>query len=107
MKILFIGGTGKISSAVSRQVIELGHELYLLNRGRQAQNPPGSRSLKADVNQPKAARAALRDLQFDVVVDWIGFIPADVERTPAGATSPAASATGVSPLPPSPITTPL
>lgn len=80
MKILFIGGTGKISSAVSRQVIELGHELYLLNRGRQAQNPPGSRSLKADVNQPKAARAALRDLQFDVVVDWIGFIPADVER---------------------------
>jgi nucleoside-diphosphate-sugar epimerase len=80
MKILFIGGTGKISTSVSQQVIELGHELYLLNRGRQARNPPGSRSLKADVNQPKAARAALGDLQFDVVVDWIGFIPADIER---------------------------
>jgi nucleoside-diphosphate-sugar epimerase len=80
MKILFVGGTGKISTAVSPQVIEKGHELYLLNRGLQSKNPPGSRSLAADINQPKAARAALRDLQFDVVVDWIAFTPADIER---------------------------
>jgi len=80
MKILFIGGTGKISTAVSPQVIAKGHELYLLNRGRQSKNPPGSKSLKADINQAKAARAALRDLQFDVVVDWIAFKPEDIER---------------------------
>ena len=80
MKILFIGGTGKISTSVSPQVIAKGHELYLLNRGRQSKNPPGSRSLTADINQPKAARAALRDLDFDVVVDWIAFTPADIER---------------------------
>jgi nucleoside-diphosphate-sugar epimerase len=80
MKILFIGGTGKISTAVSQQVIAKGFELYLLNRGLQSKNPPGSRSLTADVNQPKAACAALGDLKFDVVVDWIAFTPEHVER---------------------------
>jgi nucleoside-diphosphate-sugar epimerase len=80
MKILFIGGTGKISTAVSQQVIAKGFELYLLNRGLQSKNPPGSRSLTADVNQPKAARAALGDLKFDVVVDWIAFTPEHIER---------------------------
>ena len=80
MKILFIGGTGKISTAVSPQVIEKGHDLYLLNRGLQSKNPPGSHSLTADIHRPKAARAALRNLQFDVVVDWIAFTPADIER---------------------------
>jgi nucleoside-diphosphate-sugar epimerase len=80
LKILFIDGTGKISTSVSQQVLAQGHELYLLNRGRQSKNPPGSRSLTADVNDLKAARAALRNLEFDVVVDWIGFTPEHVER---------------------------
>ncbi|MFZ1072169.1 MAG: SDR family oxidoreductase [Verrucomicrobiia bacterium] len=80
MKILFIGGTGKISTAVSQQVVAKGFELYLLNRGLQSKNPPGSHSLTADINQPKAARAALGDLQFDVVVDWIAFTPEHIER---------------------------
>jgi nucleoside-diphosphate-sugar epimerase len=80
LKILFIGGTGKISSAVSQQVLAQGHDLYLLNRGQQSKNPPGSRSLTVDVNDRKAARAALRNLQFDVVVDWIGFTPEHIER---------------------------
>ncbi len=80
LKILFIGGTGKISTTVSQQVLAKGHELYLLNRGLQSKNPPGSRSLAADANNLKAARAALRNLQFDVVVDWIGFTPEHIER---------------------------
>ncbi len=80
LKILFLGGTGKISTTVSRQVLAKGHELYLLNRGQQSKNPPGSRSLIADANDLKAARAALRNLEFDVVVDWIGFTPDHIER---------------------------
>jgi nucleoside-diphosphate-sugar epimerase len=79
-KILFIGGTGKISTTVSQQVLAQGHDLYLLNRGRQSKNPPGSHGLTGDVNDLKAARAALRNLEFDVVVDWIGFTPEHVER---------------------------
>ena len=80
MKILFIGGTGKISTAVSQQAIDRGFELYLLNRGQQKENPPGSHSLTLDINQPDAVRAALRDLQFDAVVDWIAFTPEHIER---------------------------
>jgi len=80
LKILFIGGTGKISATVSRQVLAQGHDLYLLNRGQQSKNPAGSRSLIADANDIKASRAALRNLDFDVVVDWIGFTPKNIER---------------------------
>ncbi|MGA3285668.1 MAG: NAD-dependent epimerase/dehydratase family protein [Verrucomicrobiota bacterium] len=80
MKILFIGGTGKISTAVSQQAIAKGFELYLLNRGRQQKNPPGSHSLTVDINQPADVRSALRDLQFDAVVDWIAFTPEHIER---------------------------
>jgi nucleoside-diphosphate-sugar epimerase len=80
LKVLFIGGTGKISATVSQQVLAKGDELYLLNRGRQSRNPPGSRSLKADINDSRAAPAALRNLEFDAVVDWIAFTPEHIER---------------------------
>ena len=43
-------------------------------------NPPGSHSLTVDINKPDAARAALGDLQFDAVVDWIAFTPEHIER---------------------------
>jgi nucleoside-diphosphate-sugar epimerase len=80
MKILFIGGTGKISTAVSQQAIAKRFELYLLNRGQQAKNPPGSHSLTVDINQSDKVRAALRDMQFDAIVDWIAFTPEHIER---------------------------
>jgi len=80
MKVLFIGGTGIISSAVSRQAIAKGVDLYLLNRGLQAAPPPGSHSLIADINQPDEVGAALQGLQFDVVVNWIAYTAADIER---------------------------
>ena len=42
MNILLIGGTGIISSAITRQLAESGHELWLLNRGnRKAEVPAG------------------------------------------------------------------
>jgi nucleoside-diphosphate-sugar epimerase len=80
MKVLFIGGSGKISTAVSQQAIAKGFELYLLNRGLQQKNPPGSHSLTVDINKPNDVRTALRDLQFDAVVDWIAFTPEHIER---------------------------
>ena len=80
MKILFIGGTGKISTTVSRQVLAKGFELYLLNRGLQQENPPGSRSLTADINNADEVGAALGNLKFDAVVDWIAFTPEHIER---------------------------
>lgn len=80
MKALFIGGTGLISTAVSRLVVEKGWDLYLLNRGRRRENIPGARCIQADIKDRTAAEKALRDQTFDVVVDWIGFVPQDVEN---------------------------
>ena len=80
MRVLFIGGTGFISTAVSRQAIERGLDLYLLNRGQRSTNIPGSHSLIADIHNVNDVRAALKDLQFDVVVDWIAYKPQDIER---------------------------
>jgi nucleoside-diphosphate-sugar epimerase len=80
MKVLFIGGTGFISTSVSRMAIERGMELYLLNRGQRPNEIPGSRSLIADIHQPENLKKAIGDMQFDIVVDWFAFTPEDVER---------------------------
>jgi nucleoside-diphosphate-sugar epimerase len=81
MKALFIGGTGFISAAVSRQAVAQGIELFLLNRGTRATAaPPGSRGLTADIHKPEEVCAALRGLRFDVVVDWVAYTPEDIER---------------------------
>jgi nucleoside-diphosphate-sugar epimerase len=80
MKILFIGGTGIISSACSRLAIERGMELYLLNRGKSIRPAPhGARVLLGDIRDPASVRAAIGNLSFDAVVDWIGFVPEHVE----------------------------
>lgn len=80
MRVLFIGGTGLISTAVSRLAITGGIELFLLNRGSQSVHLPGSHELTADIHDPEGVRAALGDLQFDVVVDWVAYVPDDIER---------------------------
>jgi nucleoside-diphosphate-sugar epimerase len=83
MKILFIGGTGLISSACSRLVLERGHELFVLNRSKSTKYsvPAGAHQLKGDVHGDMDNLARLlHDLEFDSVVDWIAFTPEDVER---------------------------
>jgi nucleoside-diphosphate-sugar epimerase len=85
MRVLFIGGTGFISTAVSRLAVEMGMELYLLNRGRREAErglaaPAGSRSLVADIHDRAGLLRALEGMDFDVVVDWIAYTPEDIER---------------------------
>ena len=82
MRVLFIGGTGTISSAVSPLVVSRGHDLTLVNRGtsQKASAPEGSRSIVADVHDTEAFRAAVRaDVaahgEYDAVVQWVGFNP--------------------------------
>jgi nucleoside-diphosphate-sugar epimerase len=80
MKVLFIGGTGTISSACSNLAIERGIDLALLTRGQSARPiPEGARCLHGDARDPRSARAALGDRSFDAVVDWIAFTPDHVE----------------------------
>ncbi len=83
MKILFIGGTGLISSACSELAVLHGMELFLLNRGFSTKySPPvGAHLLAGDVYEDESGMTAmLADHHFDVVVDWIAFTPADIER---------------------------
>jgi|SRR5579871_685852 len=81
MKVLFIGGTGIISTACSQLAIEQGTELTLLNRGRRSAAVPAEvKILVADIQDPPAVSEALGKTTFDVVVDWIAFRPEDIER---------------------------
>lgn len=80
MKVLFIGGTGFISTAVSRMALAGGVELYHLNRGVSKVDLPGVQNLIADIHQQETMRSALQGLQFDVVVDWIAYTAEDIER---------------------------
>ncbi|MFW5830193.1 MAG: NAD-dependent epimerase/dehydratase family protein [Planctomycetota bacterium] len=80
MKILFIGGTGNISAACSRLAISRGHDLHLLNRGKQPIGIEGATSVVADISDEKAVAQALAGRYFDAVVNFIAFTPADIER---------------------------
>ena len=81
MKILLIGGTGTISSAITRQLAETNHEVYLLNRGNHNNGIPANiKTITADINNEEQAKAALEGMNFDAVCDFIGFVPAQLER---------------------------
>ncbi|OZM77954.1 SDR family oxidoreductase [Pseudonocardia sp. MH-G8] len=78
--VLFIGGTGKISSACVRLAVESGFEVAVLNRGHTATRPlpAGVESLTGDMRDPDSVRAAVGGRRFDVVADFIGFTPEHV-----------------------------
>ena len=80
LRVLFIGGTGVISSACSRVAVEHGIDLFVLNRGRSTDRPlpPGVTTLRADTREPRSVRQEIKDLDFDAVVDWVAFTPDQV-----------------------------
>jgi nucleoside-diphosphate-sugar epimerase len=81
IKVLFIGGSGIISSACSQLAVDSGIELYVLNRGESTHRalPPQAKILRADIRDPESVTKALGDLEFDSVVDWVAFTPAHVQ----------------------------
>jgi len=81
MKILFIGGTGTISAAISNLLISQGHDLYLLNRGQRNEAlSAGARLLVADVNDEAKVAGLIKELNFDCVADFIAFVPEHLQR---------------------------
>jgi nucleoside-diphosphate-sugar epimerase len=79
MKVLFIGGTGNISTAASRLALEKGIDLYHLNRGATQVDLSGVKTILGDINKPKEL-AELAKHQWDVVVNWIAFTANDIEQ---------------------------
>lgn len=81
MKILFIGGTGTISTAISKQLANMGHDLYLINRGnRNSELPSNVNFITVDINDETAVAEKIKGMSFDSVCDFIGFVPEQLER---------------------------
>lgn len=81
MKILFIGGTGTISTAISKLLIRSGHDLYLLNRGKRNDAlPEGAHRLLSDIEDEDRVTGLIKDLDFDCVADFIAFVPKQLQR---------------------------
>lgn len=81
MKILLIGGTGTISTAITRQLAETEHEVYLLNRGNRNEGLPANiKLIQADVNNEAETAKKLEGMSFDCVCQFIGFVTGQVER---------------------------
>ncbi|WP_416296898.1 SDR family oxidoreductase [Paenibacillus illinoisensis] len=81
MKALFIGGTGTISTAITQQLASQGCELYLINRGNRNDDLPAEVNvLQVDINDEVRVAELIADLEFDVVADFIAFVPSQLER---------------------------
>jgi nucleoside-diphosphate-sugar epimerase len=81
MKVLFIGGTGNISTAVTQLAAGQGIEMTVLRRSQRAADLPANvRTISADIADEAAVAQALGNQTFDVVVDWIAFTTADIDR---------------------------
>jgi nucleoside-diphosphate-sugar epimerase len=80
MKVLFIGGTGNISAACARLALDKGIELSLFTRGRSTQPmPAGVDIIRGDIRDREQAAAALKNREFDAVVNWVAYEPGHVE----------------------------
>jgi len=73
MKVLFIGGTGIISSACSELALEKGIDLYHMNRGKSHRKIGGAKQITGDIRNPAEAKNVLKNHTFDAVVNWINF----------------------------------
>lgn len=83
MKALFIGGTGTISMAITRQLAQQwpDWELYLINRGNRNDAVPAQvKQIVVDINDEAAVAEKIASLHFDCVCDFIGFVPEQLER---------------------------
>ena len=80
LRVLFVGGTGIISTACVAEALAQGHEVHLLNRGASGIRPVPEGAIVhiGDIRDEDAARAALADLDFDVVAEFLAFVPEHV-----------------------------
>jgi len=76
MKVLFIGGTGTISSACVERAVQKGIEVYVYNRGTHNEDlPKDVKTLKGDIRDRQFTENMLKEYTFDAVVNWVAFIP--------------------------------
>ena len=80
MKVLFIGGTGIISSGCVQLALDRGMDVTLLNRGKSFRaTPKSARVIEADIRDFDATKMALGNNTYDVVAEFTGFVPAHID----------------------------
>ncbi|MFT4280115.1 SDR family oxidoreductase [Microbacterium sp.] len=81
LRVLFIGGTGVISTACVAEAVRQGHEVHLLHRGREQRRavPDGVIVHRGDIRDEVSARRALEGEEFDVVAQFLAFVPEHIE----------------------------
>ena len=81
MRILLIGGTGTISMAITKLLLSGDNEVYLLNRGNRNTGFQGNINfITADISNEEETAEKIKDMEFDCVAEFIGFVPSQVER---------------------------
>ena len=84
LRVLFLGGAGMIGSAVAAEAVCHGHELTVVTRGEPRRPlPAGTRELRGDVHGSAGLRELLAGQDYDVVVNWVGYTPAQLDGHPA------------------------
>lgn len=81
MKVLIIGGTGLISTAITRYLVERGDDVTIYNRGKQkADIPDEVKRMVGDRRDYATFEAQMAGAgTFDCVIDMIGFVPEETE----------------------------
>ncbi len=81
MKVLIIGGTGLISTAITTQLLARGDEVTLFNRGKsEARVPAGATTTIGDRRDYEAFEATIKaGPKYDAVIDMVGFAPEDAD----------------------------
>ena len=74
MKALFIGGSGTISLSIVKRLLDIGWEVWTLNRGNRRDELPDSvKQIHVDINDEESVIKALDGLYFDTIADFIVF----------------------------------
>jgi nucleoside-diphosphate-sugar epimerase len=81
MRVVIVGGTGNISTSIVRLLLEHGHEVTCVNRGRTADAPDGVETLLIDRSDQERFESAIQAGSFDAAIDMIAFTPDDVRSS--------------------------
>lgn len=80
MKVLIIGGTGVLSTAVTKEALKHGIDVTMINRGnRMSRIPTGVTLIKTDKNNRQAIKTALGTQTFDAVIDFLCYTRLELE----------------------------
>jgi nucleoside-diphosphate-sugar epimerase len=83
LRVLYIGGTGTISASSVRLSVAQGMDVYVLNRGNNARGrvlPESVTWLTGDITDRESIEAAIGELKFDAVVNFLSFGAEDAAR---------------------------